>query len=252
MLDVQDLRIEIGPNCPVERVSFSIAKGRALALVGRSGSGKSLTALALMGLLPRSVTRIAGRALLEGEGDLLSMPRRKRRPLRGKRIAIVFQEPGAALNPIQRIGGQIEEAVRAHDRISKSEARARAKDALARMRFPDPEHALFLYPYQLSGGMRQRALIAMASVHRPSVLIADEATSALDRSVAEEIVDLFASLKADGTSILFITHDLSLAARFCEDTAVMLDGQIVERGPTSDVFSRPSDPYTRALVEASS
>ena len=254
VLDVQGLAVEFpgrgAPIRPVRGVSFTLEAGRRLGLVGESGSGKSLTALALMRLLPRQARIAAGSVYLGGE-DLTRLPERQMTRLRGARIAMIYQDPMSSLNPLKTIGYQIVEAIRAHERVGRSEARQRAVDLLGHVGLPNPERRFDSYPHQFSGGMRQRVMIAMAVSANPDVLIADEPTTALDVTTQSRIMDLLDTLVEErGTSVMLITHDLGLAGSFCDDIQVMYAGRIVERGPGATVFDRPVHPYTDALVNS--
>ncbi|HEX2252491.1 MAG TPA: ABC transporter ATP-binding protein [Thermoanaerobaculia bacterium] len=234
----------------VREASFAIAAGEAVGLVGESGSGKSITALALLGLVPPPGRVTGGRVLLGGE-DLLTMPERALRRVRGGRIAMVFQEPMTALNPVLTIGFQIAEAVRAHRPASRREARAEAVRLLELVAVGDAARRLDDYPHQLSGGQRQRVMIAMALACRPDLLIADEPTTALDVTVQAQILDLLARLRDElGLAVLLITHDLAVVAQSCERVLVMYAGRVVEQGAAVDLFPRPAHPYTRALLAA--
>jgi ABC-type dipeptide/oligopeptide/nickel transport system ATPase component len=230
-------------------VSFSIARGETLALVGESGSGKTSTALALLRLydgVPGA--RVSGRILLEGR-DLAQLSERELRSVRGARVSMVFQEPSSALDPVFSVGDPIVETLRAHRDLSRREARARAIELLRNTGVADPERVFASYPHELSGGMRQRALIAAAIACDPVLLLADEPTSALDATVQAEILELLCALQAaSGMGMLFITHDLALVARIAQRTAVMHEGRIVEQGPTDQVLRAPSHPYTAELV----
>jgi len=235
----------------VDNISFSVAPGETLCLVGESGCGKSLTSLALMGLLqtpPLSIAR--GRAKFAGD-DLLTMGKEDLREIRGGRMAMIFQEPMTSLNPALRIGEQIAESVRRHKGVSKAEARERALEMLRRVRIPAPEKRLDEYPHQLSGGMRQRAMIAMALANDPELLIADEPTTALDVTIQAQILDLLRTLqKETRAALILITHDLGVVAEMADKVAVMYGGRIVEIGTAEQVFTDPQHPYTIGLMSS--
>jgi peptide/nickel transport system ATP-binding protein len=244
------LRTPRGPAAVVNGLSYTVGAGETVAVVGESGSGKSVSVLALMGLLPARVATVTGRALLHGE-DLLSMSRERLRQVRGPGVGMVFQDPMTSLNPVLTIGRQLVEGIRAHDEVGKDAARSRAADLLAEVGLPDPRRALDRYPHELSGGMRQRVMIAIALSNSPSLLIADEATTALDVTVQAQILDLVASLQADhGTGVVWITHDLGVVAGIADRVLVMYGGRCVEDGTADDVLERPRHPYTRGLLGA--
>ncbi len=251
LLDVSDLTIRLKgvPEPIVDGVTFSLNPGETLCVVGESGCGKSLTALALMGLMASPPLHLAGgRAALEGE-DLFSMPSAALRQTRGGRMAMIFQEPMSSLNPALRIGEQIAETVRVHQRLGTVDARARALEMLERVGIPAAEKRLDEYPHQLSGGMRQRAMIAMALANDPALLIADEPTTALDVTIQAQILDLMRKLtsKSDAALIL-ITHDLGVVAEMADEVAVMYAGRIVEAGSAAQIFDDPQHPYTLGLM----
>jgi peptide/nickel transport system ATP-binding protein len=247
-LAVEDLAIDIGGHAVVDGVSFTVAPGEVVALVGESGCGKSLTALALLGLLPGAASMARGRIVLDGV-DLAALPERQLRRLRGNRLSIIFQEPMASLDPLSTIGAQIAEAWRLHRRGSRSEARARAHLMLAAVGIPDPEQRLDQYPHQLSGGMCQRVMIAIALICGPPVLVADEPTTALDVTIQAQILDLMKQLVAErGTGIVLITHDMGVVADIADTVAVMYAGRIAEIAPVRDLFARPQHPYTALLL----
>jgi peptide/nickel transport system ATP-binding protein len=232
----------------VEEVSLSVARGATLGLVGESGCGKSVTALAVMGLLPGHSAEVAGRVTFDGV-DLLDLPDRELRDLRGNRLAMIFQEPMTSLNPSYTIGEQISEALVRHRGLSQREAREQAIALLDRVHIPSPAERFDEYPHKLSGGMRQRAMIAIALACGPQLLIADEPTTALDVTIQAQILDLLRDLKAaTGAAIILITHDLGVVAEVCDEVAVMYAGQIVERGPVDALFERPGHPYTVGLL----
>ncbi len=253
VLAVEELSIGfkgIGANV-VDGVSFSVAPGETLCLVGESGCGKSVTALSLMGLLPCPPGEItSGRAVFEGK-DLLSLPKSEISEIRGDKIAMVFQEPMTSLNPVFTVGDQIGEAVRRHRNVSKNEAQARALEMLKRVRIPAPEKRLKEYPHQLSGGMRQRVMIAMALANDPSLLIADEPTTALDVTIQAQILSLVRTLQEEtGTALIMITHDLGVVAEVADKVAIMYAGRIVEAGPVGEIFTNPQHPYTLGLMSS--
>ena len=253
LLDVRNLSIRVAKarSNLVDDVSFSVAAGRTLCIVGESGCGKSQTALALMGLLaspPLSVT--GGTALFAGR-DLLSLPQAEMQRIRGDRMAMIFQEPMSSLNPVLRIGEQIAEAVRRHKHVNTATARARALEMLERVRIPAARTRLDEFPHQLSGGMRQRAMIAMALANDPELLLADEPTTALDVTIQAQILDLMRLLQAElGTAMILITHDLGVVAEMADEVAVMYAGRIVEIGTTRDIFEDPQHPYTIGLMSS--
>ncbi len=252
LLEIEDLAIAFPGSSGEVRVvrgaSLRLDRGEIVGLVGESGSGKSLTALAALGLIPPPGRRVGGRIRFAGQ-DLTGLTERQLRPIRGRRIGLVFQEPSAALNPVLTIGAQIVEAIRAHHRVPRSEARRRAVDLLARLALPDPARRLGEYPHQLSGGQRQRALVAIALAAGPDLLIADEPTTALDVTVQAQVLELFAELRRDlGLGILLITHDLAVVAESCDRVAVMYAGEIVEEGGVRELFGAPAHPYTRGLL----
>ena len=237
-----------GPVPAVDDVSFEIREGETLGLVGESGSGKSVTAFSIMRLVQPPGRIRSGRIAFKGR-DLLELPERDMRKVRGAQIALVFQEPMTALNPVFTIGDQIRETLLVHGRATKQDAAAQAVALLEAVRMPDAAARVRDYPHQLSGGMRQRVLIAMALACRPSLVIADEPTTALDVTIQAEILDLLREMKtALGLSLLLITHDLGVIAGTADRVAVMYAGRIVETGSVRDVFHRPQHPYTRGLL----
>ena len=237
----------------VRDLSLRIAPGEVLGLVGESGSGKSLTSLAVMGLLPPQA-RASGQVLFGTNGsnpDLLKLPDESLRRLRGSQIAMIFQEPMTALNPVMRVGDQIAEAVKAHQPVGKKEAWDRAVAAMNDVAIPDAANRARDYPHQLSGGMRQRIMIAMAIVNRPQLLIADEPTTALDVTIQAQILELLAELRTKfGLAMLFISHDLAVVSQVADRVAVMYAGNLVELGSKQDIFQAPAHPYTRGLLQA--
>jgi peptide/nickel transport system ATP-binding protein len=237
----------------VRGVSFTIGgggRGEILGLVGESGSGKTITSLAVLGLVPPPGRVTAGRILLEGT-DLLALPPAEMRKVRGGRVAMVFQEPATALNPVYSIGFQIVEALRLHRRLTRREAREEAVRLLERVALPDARRRLDDYPHQLSGGQRQRAMIAMALAGRPDLLLADEPTTALDVTLQAQILELLMDLRDDlGLSVLLITHELGVVAETCDRVVVMKDGEAVESAGVNELFRSPAHPYTRELLSA--
>ena len=254
MLSVRNLGVFFtgvgGLRLPAVRgVSFSIAPGEVLGLVGESGSGKSLTSLAIMGLLPPQA-QVEG-AIEFAARDLLRLPSGEMRAIRGAKIAMIFQEPMSALNPVMRVGDQVAEAVQAHAKASKREAMDRAIEALRDVALPEPHRRARDYPHQLSGGMRQRVMIAMAIVNRPQLLIADEPTTALDVTIQAQILELLAEMRQKfSLALLLISHDLAVVSQVAQRVAVMYAGSIVESGPAREIFRNPMHPYTRGLVKA--
>jgi len=253
LLDVQDLHVSFGDKEVVRGVSLRLARGEKLALVGESGSGKTITALSLLKLVPQG--RVTGRALLTGpQGaprDLLQLSEHALRGVRGKDVAVIFQEPMTALNPLFTIGDQIAEVIELHQATSRAEAWTRAVALLETTGIPEPARRAASYPHQLSGGQRQRAMIAMALACQPQLLLADEPTTALDVTVRTQILDLLAQLqRSHGMAVLMITHDLHMVRRFADRVAVMENGVLVEQGPVAEVFANPSHPYTRKLLDS--
>ena len=238
----------------VRDLSFSIAPGEVLGLVGESGSGKSVTSLAIMGLLPPAAVLSGNITFQNGESrptDLATLATEQLRHLRGSRIAMIFQEPMTALNPVMRVGDQIAEAVLAHHQVSKSEAWRRSVEGLRAVAIPDPEARARSYPHQLSGGMRQRVMIAMAIVNHPQLLIADEPTTALDVTIQQQILDLLNGLRYKfSLAMLFISHDLAVVSHVADRVAVMYAGSLVELAPKSAIFANPAHPYTQGLLRA--
>ena len=232
-----------------DHVSLEVPKGKITGLVGESGCGKSVTARAVMNLIrfPGRVT--GGRILLEGR-DLAQMKKKERRMLQGREISMIFQDPMTSLNPVMKVGKQVDESVRLHEHVSRAAAKKRTLEMLEAAGVPDPEQRYECYPHQLSGGLRQRVMIAMAMVCRPKLLIADEPTTALDVTVEAQILDLMKKMCADGTSILLISHNLGAIARVCDDVYVMYAGKIVEHADICTLFDRPAHPYTKGLLNA--
>ncbi|MGE0716474.1 MAG: ABC transporter ATP-binding protein [Alphaproteobacteria bacterium] len=251
LLEVEDLRIAFSadgrPLPAVDGISFTLAPGETLGIVGESGSGKSLTALALMGLLPAGVA-VSGAVRFEGR-DLTRLAEAERRRIRGNRIAMIFQEPMTALNPVFTIGEQIAEVFRQHRGLKRAEARAEAVEMLRLVGIPAPERRAGDYPHQLSGGMRQRAMISIALACQPRLLIADEPTTALDVTIQAQVLDLLRELRDRlGLALILITHSLGVVAEIADRVSVMYAGRIVEEGPTADLFARPRHPYTAGLL----
>jgi peptide/nickel transport system ATP-binding protein len=252
LLEVQNLRIDLTLGgkrfAAVQDVSFKIGRGETFGLVGESGCGKSITALALIGLL-RAPLQIGGGTILFNGREIQSLPPGEMRKLRGNRIAMIFQEPMTALNPLSPVGRQIAEMFVLHKGASWRDAERQAIEALASVRVPAPERRVKDYPHQLSGGMRQRVMIAIALACSPDLLLADEPTTALDVTVQAEILDLIRELSAaKGTAVLMISHDLGLIANMCRQVGVMYAGRLVEQRSAADVFRAPSHPYTNGLV----
>ncbi len=252
VLRVEDLRVGFatpeGVVRAVDGVSFEVAAGRTLGIVGESGSGKTVTALTAMGLTHGPRTRISGRVELDGE-ELLDAAPERLRALRGDAVAMIFQDPLSALHPLQRVGAQIAEAMRVHRPVTRAAARARALELLELVGIPDAKRRLDAHPHELSGGMRQRAMIAMALVNEPRVLIADEPTTALDVTVQAQLLALLRRLRDElGMALVLITHDLGVVAETADEVAVMYAGQIVEQAPTAQLFDAPQHPYTWGLL----
>ena len=243
-----DFATDDGVVHAVDGLDLALGRGRTLGLVGESGCGKSVTSLAIMGLLPPENSKVGGKVVFEGR-DLLTLDAHLIRDLRGARLAMIFQEPMTSLNPSYTIGDQIMEAIQRHQGLDKAAARARTIEVLKLVRISSPEKRIDDYPHKLSGGMRQRAMIAMALACGPQLLIADEPTTALDVTIQAQILDLMRGLRRDtGTAIILITHDLGVVAEMADDVAVMYAGQIVERASVGDLFARPEHPYTVGLL----
>ena len=252
MLNIRDLRVTFLSNDKkaVRGIDLTMAPGERLGLVGESGSGKTVTAMALSGLILRSKVEMTGQILFDGK-DLLTCSREELRAIQGRDIGVVFQEPMTSLNPLMRVGKQIEETLKIHTDLPPAERKRLALEAMEQVGLPDPETTYKKYPHQLSGGQRQRAIIASAMVIRPKLLICDEPTTALDVTVQAQILELLHALSDKfGVGILLISHDLSVVRRLCENVAVMYRGEIVERGKTEDVFNTPQDDYTKRLIAA--
>ncbi|MDZ4068362.1 MAG: ABC transporter ATP-binding protein [Tabrizicola sp.] len=245
------VRTEGGLRPLVEDLTFTLNRGETLAIAGESGSGKSIASLAIMGLLPPPAVRVTGGRVMLGDQNLTALPEADLRAIRGDRIAMIFQEPMTSLNPVMTVGAQVIEAIRAHEPVSRSEAKRRALEALKAVRLSEPDRRMRQYPHELSGGMRQRVMIAMALALRPEVLIADEPTTALDVTVQREVLDLLRDLQRDlGTAIILITHDMGVVAEMADRVIVMRQGVLVEAAATSDIFAKPRADYTRALLAA--
>jgi len=255
LIEVRDLRTyfftDEGTARAVDGVSWSLPRGRTLALVGESGCGKSVTALSIMRLVPDPPGRIVGGSILFEGQDLATLPEKRMRAIRGNRIAMIFQEPMTSLNPVYTIGWQIAESVELHQRVRGREAWQRAVEMLARVGIPAPAQRAAEYPHQLSGGMRQRVMIAMALSCNPDLLIADEPTTALDVTIQAQILDLIRRLQAERRmSVLMITHDLGVVAQIADEVGVMYAGRIVEHAAVETLFASPLHPYTRGLFRS--
>ena len=252
MLEIKDLHVRFlstGKEA-VRGVDLAIGPGQRVGLVGESGSGKTVTAMALSGLIERWNVDMSGQVLFEGR-DLLTCSREQLRRVQGKDIGVVFQEPMTSLNPLMKVGRQVEEVLKIHTQASPAERRRLALEAMAQVGLPEPEVTYEKYPHQLSGGQRQRAVIASAMVIYPKLLICDEPTTALDVTVQAQILELLRSVSRDyGVAILLISHDLRVVRKLCESVAVMYKGRIVEHGDTEEVFAHPQDEYTRRLIAA--
>lgn len=252
MLDVRNLQVEFSTPrgfVPVlGGLSYTLSKGRVLAVVGESGSGKSVHALSLLGLLPPAGRITGGEVLLNGQ-NLLALSSQELRSLRGRKISMIFQDPSASLNPVLTIGEQLVETLRAHQKISRAEARSHAAKLLTQVGIKDAEKRLNEYPFQFSGGMCQRVMIAMALLLSPDVLIADEPTTALDVTIQAQILDLIKTLQQQsGMSVVFITHNLALAANIADDVLVLYGGLCMEQAPSEKLFKKPLHPYTKGLL----
>ena len=253
-LSVTDLSVafptEDGLVRAVDGVSLSVQKGETLAIVGESGSGKSVTAQAIMGLINRKAAKVSGEIWLDGQ-ELIGLPQDEVQELMGSEIAMIFQDPMSSLHPFYRIGDQICEAIRAHRPVGAASARRETIEMLRRVGIPAVERRVDAYPHQLSGGMRQRVMIAMALINSPQLLIADEPTTALDVTVQAQILELISSLQAEfGTTVILITHDLGIVADVADDVAVMYGGRIVEVAPTTALYGLPEMPYTLGLISS--
>jgi peptide/nickel transport system ATP-binding protein len=255
LLRVRDLSVTFSaagraPFTAVDGVSFDVRPGEVVGLVGESGCGKSVTSLALMGLLPKKSASVTGSALFDGE-DLLTMPDRRLRDRRGSDIAMIFQDPLSSLNPVVQIGTQVAEVIQRHQKVRSGDAARRAQEMLERVGIPDPARRMKEYPHQISGGMRQRVLIAIALACKPRLLIADEPTTALDVTIQAQILALLRDLVVDsGTSLIMITHDLGVVAGLCDSVNVLYGGRVVERAGRYDLFDGPTHPYTRGLLNS--
>ena len=235
----------------VDDLSFSVNRGEVLAIVGESGCGKSISALSIMRLVPSPPGRIVGGEVRLDGRDLLALDEAAMRDVRGNKISMIFQEPMTSLNPVMTVGAQIAETLTIHQGITGKAAFERAIEMLRLVRIPEPAQRARAYPHQLSGGMRQRAMIAMAVACQPQLLIADEPTTALDVTIQAQILDLLLRMREElGTAVILITHDLGVVAQYCDDVAVLFAGQVMEQGRVADIFARPAHPYTRALLQS--
>jgi peptide/nickel transport system ATP-binding protein/oligopeptide transport system ATP-binding protein len=257
LLTVRDLRSYLATSQGVVRavdgVSFTVGEAEILGIVGESGSGKSVTCRTIVGLMPSGMTHISGEVIYHPYGDrsILNAPQSELQSLRGSQLAMIFQDPMTALDPVLNVGDQVVEAVRAHARISAAEARSRAISLLQRVGIPAPEHRMRDYPFQFSGGMLQRALIAIALASAPRLLLADEPTTSLDVIIQDQILSLLLDLQQDtGMSMILVSHDLAVISEVCDRIIVMYAGQVVEEGPAADIITAPRHPYTRALLDA--
>jgi peptide/nickel transport system ATP-binding protein len=253
LLEVRDLttsfKVDGGEFTAVDGVSFSVQAGRTLGIVGESGCGKSVTSLSIMGLLPKGQGRIAGGSIKFDGVDLVQLSAPAMRALRGNRMAMIFQEPMTSLNPAFTIGDQLIEAIRCHRDLSHAAAHEHAIEMLRKVRIPSPEQRMDAYPHKLSGGMRQRVMIAMALACEPQLLIADEPTTALDVTIQAQVLDLMRSLRADtGAAIMLITHDLGVIAELADEVVVMYAGRVMERASVARLFAEPQHPYTIGLL----
>ena len=254
LLEVRDLSVEFdtedGVVHAVGGISYTVEAGRSLGIVGESGSGKSVSSQTILGLTRAANARFSGEVLFEGR-DLLTMSEQEMRAIRGEDIAMIFQDPLSSLHPFHRVGDQLVEAVRTHHDVSKPAARDRATEMLTLVGIPEPRARLDAYPHEFSGGMRQRAMIAMALINSPKLLIADEPTTALDVTVQAQILELIGRLQEEtGTAVILITHDLGVVAEMTHDIAVMYAGRIVERATTGELFASPQHPYTWGLLRS--
>jgi len=254
LLEVVDLRTEFetddGLAVPVDGVSFEVPEGTTVGLVGESGCGKTLTALSIVGLVPPPGKIAAGKVVLRKQ-NLLGMSARELRGVRGKDISMIFQEPMTSLNPVMRIGRQVLEALLYHEEVSAREAKARAIDMLRKVGIPEPSQRFYDYPHQLSGGMRQRAMVAMALVCRPGLVIADEPTTALDVTIQAQILELLGELQAElGMSVLLITHDLAVVAQLADEVVVMYAGSVIEKASAAELYRNAAHPYTEGLFKS--
>jgi peptide/nickel transport system ATP-binding protein len=254
LLDVRDLSVRFltddGVVRAVDGVTYSVESGRSLGIVGESGSGKSVSSLSILGLTRGANTSYSGEVLFEGR-DLLAMSDDELRKVRGEEIAMIFQDPLSSLHPFYRVGDQLMEAVQAHHDVSKSAAKDRAVEFLTLVGIPDPRSRVDAYPHEFSGGMRQRAMIAMGLINEPKLLIADEPTTALDVTVQAQILELIERLQSEtGTAVILITHDLGVVAEVTHDIAVMYAGRVVERASTAELFASPQHPYTWGLLRS--
>jgi oligopeptide transport system ATP-binding protein len=255
LLSVRDLEVKFFTRRAtihaVNRISFDLEGGETLAIVGESGCGKSVSALAMLGILPRPAGRVTGGEVRFQDVDLLQLPDSKLREIRGRDIAMIFQDPMTSLNPVLRVGRQITESLRKHLRMGKADAEEEARSLLERVGIPDAPSRLRDYPHQFSGGMRQRVMIAMAIACKPKILIADEPTTALDVTIQAQILDLLRHLvQEEDMALILITHDLGVVAGICERTNVMYAGAFIETAPTTELFARPRHPYTLGLLKS--
>lgn len=254
LLEVKNLQvatIEKDPSFILQGINFKVHSGETLAIVGESGSGKSMTALSLMGLLPEHSVKVTAGEIQLGDRNLTSLSDKEMNQIRGKEISMIFQEPMTSLNPSFTIGNQIAEVFQAHTHYSSKEIKELSANLLAQVKIPDPVEKLQVYPHELSGGMRQRVMIAMALACNPKILIADEPTTALDVTIQAQILDLLAELQSNnGMTVILITHDLGVVTEVCKRAVVMYAGQIVEEGPVDQLFRSPKHPYTHGLLSS--
>jgi len=247
LLSINGLTVAVGPKILVDRVSFDVPQGKIVAVAGGSGSGKTTIGLSILRLLPTPLSVTQGSIIFEGR-HLLDVPVREMQNCRGARIGMVFQEPLSAFDPLFTIGQQIDEVLAAHTELSKRERYKKVLETLLEVELPDPQRAYKSYPHQLSGGMRQRAMVAQAIVCGPSLIIADEPTSSLDVTLQVKIMELLGRLKKKDMSILLIAHDLGMISRVADEVIILCQGEIVEKGPVGQVMDRPQHGYTRELV----